>query len=134
MFENPISEVYLLFYQAVLPVFSRLNLLLQREYPTVFLIADEIRAFLKKLLGKFIKLEAADDVTKVDYVCEDNKLSDSEITIGVMTKQLLHRLFNDGDIDENAKKTFYKSVRSYYADAVGQALQKLPFADDLLNH
>lgn len=49
-----------------------------------------------------------------------------------MTKQLLHRLLDDGDIDENAKKTFYKSVRSYYVDAVSQALQKLPFADDLL--
>ena len=73
-------------------------------------------------------------MTKVDYFCEDNKLSDSIITIGIMTKQLLHRLLNDGDIDENAKKTFYKSVRSYYADAVSQALQKLPFADNLLNH
>ena len=95
VFENPISEVYLLFYQAVLPVFSRLNLLLQREYPTIFLIADEIRAFVKKLLGKFIKLEAIrgeDDVTNVDYFCEDNQLSDSELTIGIMTKQLLHRL------------------------------------------
>ena len=66
--------------------------------------------------------------------CEDNQLSDSELTIGVITKQLLHKLFEDGDIDDNAKKTFYKSVRSYYVDAVSQALQKLPFTDDLLNH
>ena len=75
VFENPISEVYLLFYQAVLPVFSRLNLLLQREYTTIFLIADEIRAFLKRLLRKFMKIEAIraeDDVTNVDYLCEDN--------------------------------------------------------------
>ena len=71
---------------------------------------------------------------KVDYCCEDNQLSDNELTIGVITKQLIHRLLDDGDIDENAKKTFYKSVRSYYVAAVSQALQKLQFADDLLNH
>lgn len=137
VFENPISEVYLLFYQAVLPVFSKLNLLLQREYPTIYLISDEIRSFLKKLLGKFMKIEAIrakDDVTNVDYLCEDNQLSNCELTIGVMTKQLIRRLFENGDIDENAVKTFYKSVRAFYVDATTQALQKLPFADDLLNH
>ena len=132
VFENPILEVYLIFYHAVLPVFSKLNLLLQREYPTIFLIADEIRAFLKRLLGKFMKIEAIrveDDVTNVDYLCEDNQLSYSELTIGVMTKQLIRRLLENGDIDENAMKTFYKSVRAYYVDATTQALQKLPFAE-----
>ena len=64
---------------------------------------------------------------------KDNQLSDSELTVGVMTKQLICRLLENGDIDENAMKTFYKSVRAYYVDATTQALQKLLFADDLLN-
>ena len=84
-----------------------------------------------------MKIEAIrveDDVTNVDYLCEDNQLSYSELTIGVMTKQLIRRLHENGDIDENAMKTFYKSVRAYYVHATTQALQKLPFADDLLNH
>lgn len=73
-------------------------------------------------------------MTKVDYCCEDNHLIDNELTVGVITKQLLNRLLDNGDIDENAKKTIYKSVRSFYVDAVSQALQKLPFTDDLLIH
>ena len=107
------KSIYLLFYQAVLLLFSRLNLLLQREHPTIFLTADEIRAFLKKLLGKFLKIEAIraeDDVTNVDYLCDDNQLSGSELTIGVMTKQLICRLLDNEDIHENA---FYKSVRAF---------------------
>ena len=78
-----------------------------------------------------MKIEAIrveDDVTNVDYLCEDNQLSYSELTIGVMTKQSICRLLENGDIDENAMKTFYKSVRAYYVDATTQALQKLPFA------
>ena len=51
-----------------------------------------------------------------------------------MTKQLICWLLKNGDIDENAMKTFYKSVRAYYVDANTQALQKLLFADDLLNY
>lgn len=31
LFENPMTEVYLLFYQAILPTFTHLNLLLPRE-------------------------------------------------------------------------------------------------------
>ena len=48
LFEDPMTEVYLLFYQSVLPTFMHTNLLLQREDPSIFLVADTIRSFLKK--------------------------------------------------------------------------------------
>ncbi|KAK1887302.1 Zinc finger BED domain containing protein 5 [Dissostichus eleginoides] len=51
-FSNPMTEVYLLFYQATLPVFSTFNLLLQREKSSIFLLHDEIRSFIRKLLSK----------------------------------------------------------------------------------
>jgi len=35
--EDPMVEIYLLFYQAVLPIFTRINLLLQREDPNIYL-------------------------------------------------------------------------------------------------
>ncbi|XP_060775583.1 uncharacterized protein LOC132885202 [Neoarius graeffei] len=40
---NPITEVYLLFYQATLPAFSSLNLLLQKEKSSVFLLYEEVK-------------------------------------------------------------------------------------------
>lgn len=41
-FDDPI----VLFYQSVLPTFTQLSLLLQQEDPNIYLVADEIRAFL----------------------------------------------------------------------------------------
>jgi len=41
-FSNPITGVYLLFYQATFPVFSTFNLLLQREKSPIFLLHDEV--------------------------------------------------------------------------------------------
>lgn len=41
-FSNPLTEVYLLFLQATLPVFSTLNLLLQREKASIFQLYDEV--------------------------------------------------------------------------------------------
>ncbi|KAJ3596187.1 hypothetical protein NHX12_002596 [Muraenolepis orangiensis] len=42
-FSNPMTEVYLLFYQATLPVFSTFNLLLQREKSSIFLLHEDPR-------------------------------------------------------------------------------------------
>ncbi len=135
-FDEPMSEVYLLFYQHVLPAFTRLNLLLQREHPTIFLIPTEIRSFLKKLLSKFVTVGAikgTEDVTQVDFTSPANQHDDANI-IGITTKQRLKKLLDDGDISERQKRIFYKSVRSFFIDAASEALQKLPFSDEVLNH
>ena len=131
------SEVYLLFYQHVLPVFTRLNLLLQREHPTIFLIPTEIRSFLKKVFSKFVTVRAikeAQDVTEVDFTSIANQLDDTNITIGIVTKQRLKKLLDDGDISERQERIFYKAVRSFFIDTASEALQKLPFSDEVLNH
>ena len=39
------TEVYLLFYESVLPTFTHINLLLQREDPNIYLVANAIRSF-----------------------------------------------------------------------------------------
>ena len=128
------SEVYLLFYQHVLPVFTSLNLLLQREHPTIFLIPTEIRSFLKKVFSKFVTVRAikeAQDVTEVDFTSIANQLDDTNITIGIAR---LKKLLDDGDISERQERIFYKAVRSFFIDAASEALQKLPFSDEVLNH
>ena len=52
-FGNQMKEIYLLFFQSVLPTFKRFNLFLQHEEPSIFLVADGIQSFLKSLLGRF---------------------------------------------------------------------------------
>lgn len=46
-FANPMTEVYLLFYEAVMPTFTRLNLLLQREDPIFSSLQMQFDVFLK---------------------------------------------------------------------------------------
>ena len=50
------TEIYLLYFQSVLPTFNRFNLFLQREVPSIFLVADGIQSFLKSLLGRFLTM------------------------------------------------------------------------------
>ena len=136
-FDNPMTEVYLLFYEAVLPTFTCLNLLLQREDPCIFLIADAIRSFLKKILAKFVTIQAIkskSDVTTVAYECIDNQLDDDHITIGITTKSCLTKLFNDGSICDRDKNVFFIAVRAFYTEAIAQALKKFPFDDLVLKH
>ncbi|MGH0117576.1 UNVERIFIED_CONTAM: hypothetical protein FKN15_005078 [Acipenser sinensis] len=41
-FEDPMTEVHLLFYQATLPVFTEFNLLFQRQEPSVYLLHGQV--------------------------------------------------------------------------------------------
>ena len=129
--------MYLLFYQSVLPTFTPVNLLLQREDPNIYLVTDSIQAFLKKLLSKFVTLQAIkaeDDVTKVDFLNPVNQLDDSTMTIGMLTKQRLLRLLGEGDISAYEQKKFYGAVRAFYVDAASEAVKKLPFDDSFLSN
>ena len=136
-FDNPMTEVYLLFYEAVLPTFTCLNLLMQREDPCIFLVADEMRSFLRKILAKFVTIQAIkskNDVTAVPYECVTNQLDNDHITIGITTKSCLMKLFDDGSICDRDKDVFFTAVRAFYMEAVAQALKKLPFDDLVLKH
>ena len=55
-FEDPMTEVYLKFHQSVIPTFTRFNLTLQREEPSIFLLEEEMANFLKRFCGKFLSL------------------------------------------------------------------------------
>ena len=136
-FEDPITEVYLLFYQAVIPAFTTFNRFLQRETPCVHLLHDRLESFLKKLLGKFIKVTAlqdVSDVTNFDYSSEENQLNNSQIFIGFMTKQILYQLLDGGDISNSGVSKFYCGVRNFYIKSVDYVIATYPIGEDLLRH
>ena len=134
-FANPMTEVYLLFFESVFPIFTRINLL-QQEDPCIHLVAWSIREFIKKLFSKFVTIQAikaSSDITKVEFQKPENHVDDTKVTIGMVTKQCLMKLLNEGDISAYDQVKFYKSVKAFYMDAVTQALTKLPFHDDFIN-
>ena len=136
-YDIPWTQVYLLFYESVLCTFTHVNLFLQREDPSIYLVDDAIRALLTKLLSKFVTLQAIieqDDITKVDFTNPVNHLSNHVIIIGMVTKQCLQKLLNEDDICANDERKFYAGVRAFYIDATSQALHKLPFNDCVLNN
>ena len=70
-------EIYLLFHQSVLPMFTHFNLLLQREELCIYLLHDEMNGFLKKLCRTFWSLEEMRNVSQLqvlnisDHVAND---------------------------------------------------------------
>ena len=53
-FKDPMTEVYLLFFQAALQIFLQLNLFLQREEPLIGAMNQALKRFLRLLACKFI--------------------------------------------------------------------------------
>ena len=57
---------------------------------------------------------------------------DTALFIGIMTRQLLRRLENSGDISSQQVKAFHTAVRHFYCEAVTYAMQNLPLNDEVL--
>ena len=53
-FSDPHTQVYLLFFQAAIPLFTTLNRLLQRQDPALHLLASQQTLFIRNLLGRFV--------------------------------------------------------------------------------
>ena len=70
-FSNPMTEVYLLFYQSALQAFVHFNKFLKREDPLIPILYDQIVAFLRKLASRFILVsvikEAEGDFSILTY-------------------------------------------------------------------
>lgn len=134
-FTNPMTEVYLLFFSSVLPVFNHFNLFMQREDPCMFLLPSQMKKFIMSLFGKFVKMDALQGQTPqtVDFADRENQLPDASLFIGFTTKQRLLQLEND-EISPLQKKKFLDAVRSFYTSVCEYALSKLPWNDPVLDN
>jgi hypothetical protein len=71
LFENPMTEVYLLFDQSSLQAFIHFNMFLQREDPIIPVVYEQTTSFLQNLAGKFLTVaaikEAKGDFSTLDF-------------------------------------------------------------------
>ena len=51
-----------------------------------------------------------------------------------MTRQLLRKLLNDGDVGMSAVTKFYTAVRTFYTTSVEYVKKVYPLKDDVLMH
>lgn len=141
VFNDPLTEVYLLFYQAVLPVFTHANKFLQREEPLIHVLQAWLERLIKNVLSKFVKpsviSEALNDggkLSSVDFVDPENHVNNSKLVIGFMTKQKLDQLFNDGDITCRQRDAFFNAIKCFLIRATEYLLKWCPLEDELLTH
>ena len=152
------TEIYLLFYQAVLQTFVNFNKFLQREDPLIPVISNQIESFLTKLASKFLPVSAikavTEDFTRLKYNEVIDQLPgrhiiyklcpkidsliiiniDDAVFIGISTRATIRKLLEEGDIGPHDTSMFYKSVRAFYVRAMKYALDNLPIKDPLLRN
>lgn len=138
-FTDPMTEVYLLFFQATIPTFTSFNLLLQREQSSIFLLQvhDEMVKFIRKLCSKFMvpaALQGHEDPCEIAFKEKANHLPGRKLNIGFTTRAKLNRLLDEGDITPQQVDSFHEAVLCFLTSAVDYALKKLPLKEPLIKH
>lgn len=136
-FNDPITEVHLLFLQSTLPAFTHANKFLQREEPLIHLLRPHLLSLFRKLASKFIKpriIISCQPLISVDFKSRENQLDDDDLVIGFMTRQLLRRLLDSGDISSSQASNFHLSVREFFVHTTAYLLKWAPFSDELIKH
>ena len=132
LYENPMFEIYLLFIQAVLPVFTTFNLFLQRDPPQIYILHCQMQN-LKKLLSKFIKSQSQrESLCEFSLTDPENQLDSSKLFIGLVTRSLIHKKLEEGDNSNSDVINFYSSVIAFYASAVSYVFKWFPLNESLI--
>ena len=137
-FENPLLEVYLLFFQSVLPALTNANKFLQREEPLIHVLDSQLKSLLKKVMGKFVKplsiadAESRNELGSFSMNDESHHLAVTDMWIGFQTKQILLKLLNGGDINEHTQGKFLAAAKSFLVKVATYLQKWCPINDELL--
>ena len=133
-FKGLMTEVYLYFFSGVLPSFKETNLVLQREDPSIHLVHSQLNKLLLQLAGKLMPVTEIKNAPQVSDINIDNHKPQEELFVGICTKNLLNKLFEDGEISALDKQKFFAGVLAFYSEAFSYGVEKLPINDSVLKH
>ena len=123
LFRDPVTKLYCLFVQAVIPTFDIFNKYLQSEEPLVHLFYQSTSKLLHSLLSRVVLPEvisAADDLLEIDLEDSSNLRDSNVIFIGMTTKQYAR---SNDMIGTYVYKKFLKECKDFYIKC-GTYLQK----------
>ena len=129
-----------MFLESVLPTFTHMNQFLQRNEPLIHVLHPQLTKLLKQILGKYLKPSvlaksvADQKMADVNFKDLENQVNNDDLVIEILTKQLAHKLLDDGDITVNQLKEFYIAVRAFYVRATDYLLKWCPLQDKFLVH
>ena len=100
-YKDPMTKLYILFFQSRIVTFTNFNEFLQREESLVCSIFDHMQTFMKKLANKFIQSNVFQELknAKKSFIMLDISLErqndDNDLFIGFITKQTSKKLLQD---------------------------------------
>lgn len=135
-FQNPITEIALMFNQATISLFTNFNKLLQSDEPVVHIVHDKVTALARTLGNRIIKANVMQDtdVTEIDLTDPEIFKPNKSIHLGGTTKFTLQRLLNQGDISQVQYDNVFKAAEKYFKTSLEYILKKFPMTNDVLLH
>ena len=140
VFNDPMTKVYLLFFQSVLPTFTYCNQFLQREQPLIHVLQPQFAKLLQSILEKYVKPVVlaeslkTNSLSSVDFRNSVNLVDDDCLVIGFMTKQTIKKCLDEGDVSTHQYSLFFKAVKAFLTRAIEYLLLWCPLNDKLLAH
>ena len=120
-FTKPLLEPALLFLSSALPLFTHFNQLLLREEPTIHILKSAIEGLGKKVAKCIIlptKVRQVSGISEIDLNDSQNFMDTQDIYLGVLTKNMLKRFLDQGDISQKQYTKFHDAVYYYFKSAL----------------
>ena len=135
-FQNPVTEIALLFNQATIPLFTNFNKLLQSGEPVIYIVHDKVTALAKTLGNRIIKADVMQStaVTEIDLENSAVFKEYKSIHLGGTTKFTLQRLLNQGYISPAQYDNVFKAAQEYFRASFQYILNKFPVTEAVLQH
>ena len=127
-YEDPLTEVHLLFYTACLPLFTNYNLFLQRGDPLAHKVYPMTKELIRKIASRFLKTSCyhGEDIIDEGIIDDaDNYLPFDEVCIGFSTRQKLNKLFKERDIDQTQYNTVPEAAIAFYRESLRYVLDRM---------
>ena len=127
-YDDPLTEVHLLFYTVCLPLFMNYKLFLQRGDPQAHKVYPMTKELIRKTISHFLKTSCYHGEDIIDEIIiddADNYLPLDEVFIGFSTRQKLNKLFKEGDIDQTQYNSVPEAAISVYRESLRYVLDKM---------
>ena len=135
-FNNPLTEVVLLFHHASIPLFNNFNKLLQSDEPIIHMLHGSIEKLARNLANRIIKPQVVRDTPIAELDLSDLTIykPHASIYLGGMTNFKLQKLLNDGDISQTDYSAVFHAAQAYFKTALNYILTKFPLSNEVIMH
>ncbi|XP_038058954.1 uncharacterized protein LOC119730226 [Patiria miniata] len=127
------NKLYCLFLKQTIPLFTHLNLELQKDEPMVHVLHDKLNGFLKNIMLRFVKpviIKTSPDLKECQYKDPTNQRPDADLMLGQEVRDFISSpKFSSSQLEE-----FYMSVRKYFTAVCDYVISTFPLSDELLEH